>query len=125
LDKADRDTFLSLLKETAAMFNLKVSAYCLMQTHYHIKAVCKFYDVEEGDLAAVRRGVRNEPRDVAIYLLRTVCGEPLMQIGQAFGMTQHSSVSSAVMRINEKLQNNHRFSKRMNAVVESIKKGQA
>ena len=107
------------------MFNLKVSAYCLMQTHYHIKAVCKFYDVEEGDLAAVRRGVRNEPRDVGIYLLRTVCGEPLMQIGQAFGMTQHSSVSSAVMRINEKLQNNHRFSKRMNAVVESIKKGQA
>ena len=89
-----------------------------------IKAVCKFYDVEEGDLAAVRRGVRNEPRDVAIYLLRTVCGEPLMQIGQAFGMTQHSSVSSAVMRINEKLQNNRRFSKRVNAVVESIKKGQ-
>ncbi|MCD4785111.1 MAG: transposase, partial [Candidatus Eremiobacteraeota bacterium] len=36
LDKADRDTFLSLLKETAAMFNLKVSAYCLMQTHYHL-----------------------------------------------------------------------------------------
>ena len=36
MDKADRDTFLSLLKETAAMFNLKVSAYCLMQTHYHL-----------------------------------------------------------------------------------------
>jgi putative transposase len=85
--------------------------------------VCKFYDVEEGDLAAVRRGVRNEPRDVAIYLLRTICGELLMQIGQAFGMTQYSSVSSAVMRINEKLQNNRRFSKRMNAVKESIKKG--
>jgi putative transposase len=34
LDKADRDTFLSLLKETATMFNLKVSAYCLMQTHH-------------------------------------------------------------------------------------------
>ena len=36
LDKADRDTFLSLLKEIATMFNLKVSAYCLMQTHYHL-----------------------------------------------------------------------------------------
>ncbi len=36
LDKADRDTFLSLLNETAAMFNLEVSAYCLMQTHYHL-----------------------------------------------------------------------------------------
>jgi hypothetical protein len=33
LDNAERDTFLSLLKETATMFNLKVSAYCLMQTH--------------------------------------------------------------------------------------------
>ena len=36
----------------------------------------------EKDIAAVRRGVKNEPREVLIYLLRTICGEPLMRIGQ-------------------------------------------
>jgi len=34
--RADMDTFLALLKETVAMFNLKVFAYCLMPTHYHL-----------------------------------------------------------------------------------------
>ena len=33
-DKADMGTFIDILKETAAMFNLKVSAFCLMPTHY-------------------------------------------------------------------------------------------
>ena len=35
-DQTDMDTFINLLKETAAMFNLKVSAFCLMPTHYHL-----------------------------------------------------------------------------------------
>ena len=30
----DMDAFLDLLKETVAMFNLKVSSYCLMPTHH-------------------------------------------------------------------------------------------
>ena len=63
-----------------------------------IKAVCDFYNTDEKAVSNVRRGVQNEPRDVAIYLLRTVCGEPLMRIGHEFGMTQYSSVSSAVNR---------------------------
>jgi hypothetical protein len=45
------------------------------------KAVCKFYGVAESDLIAVKRGIRNKPRDVVIYLMRTVCGDPLMPIG--------------------------------------------
>ncbi|MCP3955600.1 MAG: transposase, partial [Desulfobacterales bacterium] len=34
--KEDMGTFVDLLKETATMFNLRVSAYCLMPTHYHL-----------------------------------------------------------------------------------------
>ena len=76
--------------------------------------MCEFYGVEEDDLAVVRRSVGNEPCDVAVYLLRTVCGEPLRQIGQVSGMSQYSSVSSAVMRVSEKGQIDHLFSKRLN-----------
>jgi REP-associated tyrosine transposase len=89
-----------------------------------INAVCGFYKADEKDIAPVRRGVQNEPRDVAIYLLRTICGEPLMRIGQAFGMTQYSSVSSAVERIKKKRQNDSRFQKRLKEVIESVNKGQ-
>jgi REP element-mobilizing transposase RayT len=35
-DKKDFETFINLLKETAKLWNLKVTAYCLMPTHYHI-----------------------------------------------------------------------------------------
>ena len=89
-----------------------------------INAVCGFYKADEKDIVAVRRGVQNEPRDVAIYLLRTICGEPLMQIAQAFGMTQYSSVSCAVERIKKKRQNDSRFQKRLKEVIESVNKGQ-
>lgn len=34
--KEDKLAFLHLLKETAEMFNLHVSAWCLMETHYHL-----------------------------------------------------------------------------------------
>ncbi len=90
-----------------------------------VRAVCDFYDVAEKELVAVRRGIENEPRDVAIYLLRSVCGEPLMRIGGKFGMARYSSVSSAVDRIKKKRLNNNRFIERLNALIDMMKKGQA
>jgi len=89
-----------------------------------INSVCGFYKVHEKGISAMRRGVKNEPRDGVIYLLRTICGEPLMRIGQELGMTQYSSVSSAVEQIKKKRQNDNLFQKRLEEVVESINKGQ-
>jgi chromosomal replication initiation ATPase DnaA len=66
----------------------------------------------------MRRGLQNEPRDMAICLFRIVCGEPLMYIGHEFGMTRYSSVSSAVDRIKRKLQNNNKFGKRINVIID-------
>jgi REP element-mobilizing transposase RayT len=34
--KEDYFSFIELIKDTAEMFNLKVSAYCLMPSHYHL-----------------------------------------------------------------------------------------
>ena len=89
-----------------------------------INSVCGFYKVHEKGISAMRRGVKNEPRDGVIYLLRTICGEPLMRIGQELGMTLYSSVSSAVEQIKKKRQNDNLFQKRLEEVVESINKGQ-
>jgi chromosomal replication initiation ATPase DnaA len=51
-------------------------------------------------------------------------GDSLMRIGQKFGMTRYSSVSSAVDRSKKKPQNDSKFQKRLNEIVDLIKKGQ-
>lgn len=47
--------------------------------------------------------MENEPRDVAMYLMRLLCGEGLLSIGEVMGIRNYSSVSSAVHRIKRKL----------------------
>ncbi|MBW2220373.1 MAG: hypothetical protein JRF40_12930 [Deltaproteobacteria bacterium] len=42
-----------------------------------IEEVCTFYQVHEKDLLASRRGFFNEPRNVAIYLIRRLRGDNL------------------------------------------------
>ena len=36
VDKDDYTCFLDLLRETSEIFNIKIFAYCLMPTHYHL-----------------------------------------------------------------------------------------
>jgi chromosomal replication initiation ATPase DnaA len=43
------------------------------------EAVAAYYGVDEATLFISRRGVTNEPRDVAIHLTRTLCGTPLQE----------------------------------------------
>jgi len=42
-----------------------------------IEEVCKSYQVHKKDLLASRRGFFNEPRNVAIYLIRRLRGDNL------------------------------------------------
>jgi len=45
----------------------------------------------------------NEPRNVAIYLLRSLRGDNLEEIGKEFNITRFSSVSSVVERMSGKV----------------------
>ena len=47
-----------------------------------------------------------------------------MQIGHEFGMTQYSSVSSAVDRVKKKKQNDSKFVKKLITVMSMAKKSQ-
>jgi REP element-mobilizing transposase RayT len=89
-----------------------------------INTICDIYGVTENQLTAVRRGLENEPRDVAVYLLRMLCGQPLMAIGEQFGMTRYSSVSSAVDRIKKKRASDLGMIKRLDNITALVKKGQ-
>ena len=89
-----------------------------------ISEVSRYYEIKPSTLKAVRRGIENEPRDVAIYLIRSMRKEPLMRVGAGFGLNRYSSVSSAVMRIKIKLQKDRKFRDRLKYIENNILKGQ-
>ena len=178
-DKDDYFYFINLLKDVVEMWNVRLSAYCLMGTHYHIliqipnailsrcmrhingvytqyfmketpekinkifgqrkwspiigsdvfldcvketffekkrhveipeskalapetekikEMVCRSYGVKNEDILFSKRGMRNEARNTAIYLLRQLRGVKLDKIGREFGLTNYSTVSTIIER---------------------------
>ena len=82
------------------------------------KAICKAYGIKKSSLLSSRRGVLNEPRNVAIFLMRRLRGEKLEEIGRQFGIAKYSSVSSAI----EKMKREISVDRRLKARVKSIEK---
>jgi putative transposase len=89
-----------------------------------ISEVSRYYEIRPTTLKAVRRGIENEPRDVAMYLIRSMRSEPLMRVGAGFGLNRYSSVSSAVMRVKTKLQKDRKFKDHIEHIKSNILKGQ-
>jgi REP element-mobilizing transposase RayT len=71
--------------------------------------VCRKYGVAMEELHRSRRGISNEPRNVAIYLLRSLRGDNLEEIGREFNITRFSSVSSVVERMRGKISGDRRL----------------
>lgn len=88
------------------------------------ETVCRIYKIKEEGLIIARRGVENEPRNVAIYLMRYLRGEPLLVIGSEFNLNRHSSVSSVLERIRKRLKEDRGFHKRFETIEGILTKGQ-
>ncbi|MFQ5842469.1 MAG: helix-turn-helix domain-containing protein [Thermodesulfobacteriota bacterium] len=71
-----------------------------------------------------RRGFFNEPRDVAIYLIRNLRCDPLGEIGKSFGIQKYSTVSSAIQRVQGLTQRKAEFRKRIEDLTDLVSKGQ-
>jgi putative transposase len=82
--------------------------------------VCRSYGVARAALYRSRRGVSNEPRNVAIYLLRTLRGDHLGEIGRDFEINRFSSVSSAVERMRGKISRNRQLKNRVEEIKNAI-----
>jgi hypothetical protein len=86
--------------------------------------VARLYRIEKNRLFTAKRGVENEPRNVAIYIARQLKGEPLNKIGEAFNLNRDSSVSSTIERVKKRLEGDRAFKKRVNDIKEELYKGQ-
>jgi REP element-mobilizing transposase RayT len=67
LDKEDYELFISLLKETAGLFQMNIAAYCLMPNHYHM-----LVQSADGNLARCMRhinGVYTQKRRLDPFFL--------------------------------------------------------
>ena len=86
-----------------------------------IKAmVCDYYRIHESILHRTQRGVRNEPRDVAIYLARMLRQEELQSIGKNFGLSNYSSVSTVVDRVKSQIDKDRKFRSQVEEIKHSI-----
>ena len=86
--------------------------------------VCERYGIGEDELYKSKRGVFNEPRNVAVYLIRVLRCEGLEEIGRDFDMTRYSSVSSVIERVKNQILKDRKFKKRLDAFRAELTKGQ-
>lgn len=89
-----------------------------------IKAVCKEYKTEDEELYVTRRGHFNEPRNVAIYLIRRLRNDTLKQAGEQFGIDKYSTVSSIVERVKHEMNIDKGLKNRVESLYEKIIKSQ-
>ena len=82
--------------------------------------VCRAYNINEDDLYVTRRGVFNEPRNVAIYLMRRLRNDTLKQVGEQFGIENYSTVSSIVERVKPMMKADRGLKKRIENLTESM-----
>ena len=74
------------------------------QPEHIILSVCKYYGVTRESLDYSRRGAFNEPRNVALFLMRRLRQDSLQTIGQSMGIKKYSSVSSAIERLKNRME---------------------
>ena len=89
-----------------------------------ISAVCENYGVSFNELLITRRGLFNEPRSIAVYLLRQIRGENLNNIGELFNIKAYSTVSSIIRRIARLKKYDRKIKKEIENIQDSISMGQ-
>lgn len=113
--KEDYLAFIEVLKETVSLRNIKLAAYCLMPNHYK---------VEIASLCGIRRGIINEPRNVAIYLTRCLRRDSLKEIGEEFKVRNYSSVSSIIESMKANLASNKKLKKQVDKIKRDLQLSQ-
>ena len=88
------------------------------------EVVCKIYGVHEETMASSSRGTTNEPRDVAMFLARTLRGDSLNRMAAEFRIEKYSTVASAISRIKMKIEADQDIAGRVERCEREIEKRQ-
>ena len=89
-----------------------------------VDEVCKFYNVNTSNLLLSRRGYFNEPRNVAIYLIRHLRCDTLKDVGKFFGVNKNSTISSVDRRLKREMLKDKKIRKNVETLKFELAKGQ-
>jgi REP-associated tyrosine transposase len=89
-----------------------------------ITAVCRFYDLNREALNKSKRGVFNEPRGIAVFLMRKLRRDSLKTIGEQFGIEKYSTVSSIIERLKIMCSHDLGLNRRLEKISDEIGKSQ-
>ncbi|MFQ5683981.1 MAG: transposase [Candidatus Binatia bacterium] len=89
-----------------------------------VRATAKVYGKTVLDLRVKRRGEQNEARSMAMYLCRTLGGHKLTEIGKVVGLEKYSSVSTAYLRVKERMGRERRLTRRAREIENQLLKRQ-
>jgi len=83
------------------------------------RIVCDYFKIDINDIKGKKRSKNiNYPRQIAIYLCRTMTNESFPKIGTYFGGRDHSTIINAYQKINKELKKNNQ----LQTVIEEIKR---
>ena len=89
-----------------------------------VRATAGVYGKTVVELGVKRRGEPNEARAMAMYLCRTLGGHKLSEIGEVVGLEKYSSVSTAYLRMKERMSKERRLSRRAKQIENQLLKSQ-
>lgn len=81
-----------------------------------LEIVMSYYRAEVSDLKITRRGVWNEPRKVAMYLCRQMCGLSLIEIKEVFNVEAYTTVSMSNIKVRNKISVDRGFRKKIEKI---------
>ena len=122
------DVFLDWVKETffekKHHVEIPESKALAPETEKIKEMVCRSYGVKDEDILFSKRGMRNEARNIAIYLLRQLRGSKLDEIGSEFGLRNYSTVSTIIERTKNRVASDRRLKKRIEKLKHDLKVSQ-
>jgi len=89
-----------------------------------LDAVVNLYEITIDDLYRSRRGYFNEPRNVAIYLMRRLRSETLKAAGEVVGITKNSTVSSIIDRVKYEMSRDKGVRLRVEKLIKNLSNSQ-
>ena len=112
--KVDLDIAVEALKDQIADRSVYKNDIHRIQT-----VVCEYFKIDIDDIKGKKRSQNiNYPRQVAIYLCRTLANESFPKIGTHFGGRDHSTIMSSYRKIEKDLKNNDQ----VKVVINDLKK---
>jgi|GEM_PF-1439527 hypothetical protein len=88
-----------------------------------MQAVCSYYRLDESELVKSRRGWFNEPRAVAIHLVRTMRKDSFADIALGFGLRGYSSVGAVLDLMRKRLATDPELHVRCQRIMKTISIG--